>query len=659
MRLERNSQMSMRKIIRFTLVGLLTLAQSQSVARGEDKPASQINLDVAIKTKCLGILRSAFKGDEFWPSMHAAEALTLAGHGAEVIELLSPMLPKEEDDQRRCGLARELVRAGDRAKASVMLDILAGDDPHGHVHACESLYKVNEIGNGVSLREAMEDKENLRKQLMAAAALGRWGNPAAMKLIRRELVNDDEEITRISAWILGRIGVPDDILALRVAAERFPAGLSRAYVDHSLAALGDEAGVNALAANLQGDDVAIQVYAATFAGDARAASVAPLLLPLLAAENVDLRVRAAQTLLVLSQPPNTIGQETIVRQVYPATADNPRYSEGSIIPTRTGTLLYATTEFIGGGSDFARARIVARSSTDGGRNWTGHRVLQKNIGERNVMSATLCRLATPGRHDAPIGMFYLVKNSHSDLNVWLRVSRDDGNSFGEPILVTNQPGYHVMNNDRVAVLSSGRLLVPVASTSDVGKENHFVSRCFISDDQGTHWRMGKESVDYAKRGAMEPEVVELADGRLAMFMRTQLGHLAVSYSGDRGDTWSKAEDAGIRAPEAPATIRRIPSTGDLVLIWNDTFVAGSGHGGKRTPLSLAISQDDGKSWRKVADLETSKTQTFAYTSLCFVQARAVMSYYVRDEETGQISSRFRSLPISWFYIQKAESDVDR
>jgi sialidase-1 len=256
-------------------------------------------------------------------------------------------------------------------------------------------------------------------------------------------------------------------------------------------------------------------------------------------------------------------------------------------------------------------------------------------------------------------MFYLVKNSHSDLNVWLRVSRDDGNSFGDPILVTNQPGYHVMNNDRVAVLSSGRLLVPVASTSDVGKENHFVSRCFISDDQGAHWRMGKESVDYAKRGAMEPEVVELADGRLAMFMRTQLGHLAVSYSGDGGDTWSKAEDAGIRAPEAPATMRRIPSTGDLVLIWNDTFVAGAGHGGKRTPLSLAISQDDGKSWRKVADLETSKTQTFAYTSLCFVQGRAVMSYYVRDEKTGQISSRFRSLPISWFYVQKAKSDVDR
>ena len=43
-----------------------------------------------------------------------------------------------------------------------MLNILAGDDPHGHVHAAESLYKVAEIGDGSALRKAFGDTSNVR-----------------------------------------------------------------------------------------------------------------------------------------------------------------------------------------------------------------------------------------------------------------------------------------------------------------------------------------------------------------------------------------------------------------------------------------------------------------------------------------------------------------
>jgi len=33
---------------------------------------------------------------------------------------------------------------------------------------------------------------------------------------------------------------------------------------------------------------------------------------------------------------------------------------------------------------------------------------------------------------------------------------------GKPILITDAPGYHVMNNDRVTVLASGRLIEELA-----------------------------------------------------------------------------------------------------------------------------------------------------------------------------------------------------
>ena len=101
---------------------------------------------------------------EFWPGMHAAEALSLAGYGNEVRAAITPKLPSEPDDQRRCGLARELVRAGDLAFTRVLLDVLARPDPYGHVHACESLFKVWQVGDGVLLRRALAGAEKPRSQ---------------------------------------------------------------------------------------------------------------------------------------------------------------------------------------------------------------------------------------------------------------------------------------------------------------------------------------------------------------------------------------------------------------------------------------------------------------------------------------------------------------
>jgi sialidase-1 len=266
------------------------------------------DLSKEVQTRCLTILRDGMKSDEFWPSIHAAEGLTLAGHGDEVRAYLAPKLPKEKDDQRRCGLARELVRAGDRSKAQIMLDILAGEDPHGHVHAAESLYKVNEIGDGKAMKRAFSQTDNVTLHLMSGAALARQGNKKALAKLRQRLADKDPETRRIAAWILGRIGDETDLAQLRKNIKSAPDTISRAYQVHSLAALGDAEGLRELIANLQSDDPAIRTYAATFATDARQVSVGPALVPLLDHENIDVRVRAAQSLLVLSQLSSAAGR---------------------------------------------------------------------------------------------------------------------------------------------------------------------------------------------------------------------------------------------------------------------------------------------------------------------------------------------------------------
>jgi sialidase-1 len=629
------------------VVGIVVMAAAAPVCAQDAKPL-QIELTDEVRAKCVGVLREGLKSDEFWPSIHAAEGLTLGGHGAEVIAYLEPKLADEKDDQRRCGIARELMRAGKREYKRELLDILAGDDPHGHVHAAESLYKLSEIGDGIAMRKAFANKENIRLQFMAAAALGRAGSPEAMAFLRGQLKTAEPELARIAAWVLGRVGDERDIEELNSRHADAATVIQRVFILNSLAALGDKDGMRALENHLVSFDAAVRTYGATFAGDARATQTKKQLVRLLDDPYLDARLRAAQSVLVLASAPPAKRNEDVAVTVFPATKENPRYTEGSVLELNNGSLLFAVPEFFGSGSDFAKARIVAKESKDGGRTWGRKRVLQKNTGGLNVMSATLRRLPTK-KQPHRVALFYLQKNSHSDLDMFVRFSTDEAKTFGKPILVTPTPGYHVVNNDRVTRLSSGRLLAPAASTADVGKVNHFTSRCFISDDDGLTWRAGKGAVDLPKRGAMEPEVIELNDGRLLMIMRNQLGTISKSYSKDGGETWSEPGDLGVTAPEAPATLRRIPSTGDLLLVWNNNHEPGAGHGGKRTPLSAAISSDEGKTWKNVRNLEADPKRTYSYTSLTFAQGRAVMTYWVGDRSKRNWSAKFRSVPVSWFY----------
>ena len=194
---------------RLAVCGIGIAALLCSGALGDEKRQTRfqpLKLSKKLRQRCLLELLKGLNSEEFWPSIHAAEALTLAGQGAQVRRILEPKLKTETDDQKRCGISRELVRAGDATRAGVMLKILAGKDPHGHVHAAESLYKVSRIGDGEWMRKRFSNTRNERLKIMAAAALGKCGNPAAMAHLRKAIAHEDMELARTAAWVLARIG---------------------------------------------------------------------------------------------------------------------------------------------------------------------------------------------------------------------------------------------------------------------------------------------------------------------------------------------------------------------------------------------------------------------------------------------------------------------
>jgi sialidase-1 len=346
----------------------------------------------------------------------------------------------------------------------------------------------------------------------------------------------------------------------------------------------------------------------------------------------------------------TAGADTIVTSfIAEATDANPRRTEGDVLALKDGTLLAAWSDFYGGSEDHAAARISAAKSSDGGRTWGAPFTLQENTGEANVMSVSFLR-----SNSGDILFFYLKKNSLSDLKAYLRRSSDEAKTWGDAVEITPEPGYHVMNNARVIQLKTGRLLAPVSTTAKVGTKNDdFKTVVYFSDDDGRTWKRGRTLLSAPKRGAMEPGLIEMKDGRVMQISRTQTGKIWQSFSEDGGDTWSEAKPWTIPSPESPATLERL-TNGQWLLVWNpnvewanpEKTVLGANHGGRRTPLVAAVSRDEGQTWSKPVTLEADSAVTYAYTSVTEHEGRVLLSYYYFPIGGKKLSLRFKSLPVT-------------
>jgi sialidase-1 len=262
---------------------------------------NRLELSAPLKQRCFEVLRGALKLEEFWPGMHAAEALTLSGHADEVQAALSDKLTKETDVLRRVGLARELARSGDRGKTKVLFEILASGAPKGPVHAAESLYKVKEIGDGKLLGEAVAQERNSDLQMMAAGALAQSGNKEALALIRKRLGGDNVDAKMSAAWFLAFLGNDGDRTQLTKNMQEGKNEMERCFPALALARLGDAGGKAQLAKNLSAEDPVVRALSAEFAGHCRATDLASSLERMLDDKVLDVRVRAAQALLMLSR----------------------------------------------------------------------------------------------------------------------------------------------------------------------------------------------------------------------------------------------------------------------------------------------------------------------------------------------------------------------
>ncbi len=191
----------------------------------------------------------------------------------------------------------------------------------------------------------------------------------------------------------------------------------------------------------------------------------------------------------------------------------------------------------------------------------------------------------------PLGRLWFFWAYAPDHGAYASVCDDpdaDVLQWSEPVRM----GKDVMMN-KPTVLKNGDWLFPIAVWKRVlpviwhlSDDTHRLAFAFRSKDQGkTFEQLG--GADVAGRTFDEHMILELQDGRLAMYVRTDYG-IGVSYSDDGGNTWSVGEDTGWGGPDSRFFIRHLRS--GRVLLINHYNYTGRSH------LTAMLSEDEGKTW---------------------------------------------------------------
>lgn len=192
----------------------------------------------------------------------------------------------------------------------------------------------------------------------------------------------------------------------------------------------------------------------------------------------------------------------------------------------------------------------------------------------------------------PLDRLWFIWNIMPDHAVYASICNDpdaDVLEWSEPFVIGND----IMLN-KPTVLSTGEWLFPVAVWNQGVRvlsekyDTHAEPGSYVyrtSDNGKTFTKLGGAQVP--DRCYDEHMVLERSDMVLAMLVRTYYG-IGVSYSYDRGRTWSPGEDSGLGGPNSRFFIRRLRS-GRILLINHVNFTG-------RNNLTALLSEDEGQTW---------------------------------------------------------------
>ncbi|MBN2311862.1 MAG: exo-alpha-sialidase [Candidatus Hydrogenedentes bacterium] len=224
-----------------------------------------------------------------------------------------------------------------------------------------------------------------------------------------------------------------------------------------------------------------------------------------------------------------------------------------------------------------------------------------------------------------VSLFFKVGPDVPTWQTYWMTSTDEGATWSEPReLVPGDVGGRGPVKNKPIILADGAWLAPASTELDGWKP--FADR---SEDGGVSWaRSADFAIDPATIpgiGGIQPTFWEAPPGHVHALLRTAGGVIGRADSTDSGRTWS-----AVRPSELPNNNSGLDALGladgRVVLIYNPV----SANWGARTPLTLAVSRDNGATWENAAHLETEQGE-YSYPAIVAGDQGIVVTYTWKRE----------------------------
>ena len=196
-------------------------------------------------------------------------------------------------------------------------------------------------------------------------------------------------------------------------------------------------------------------------------------------------------------------------------------------------------------------------------------------------------------------LFYKVGPNCRDWSTRVMTSSNGGVNWRRPRNLDSIDGFPVGPvRNKPIVLSDGSWLAPTSRES----ETEWDAAVTISSNDGASWELGGpvplDHSDFQGKGIIQPTLWESSPGQTHMLLRSTAGRIYRSDSPDWGKSWSAAYPTELDNNNSGIDLVQMPD-GRLVLVHNPVPISW----GKRTPLVISVSDDNGSTWRKELVLE--------------------------------------------------------
>jgi predicted neuraminidase len=270
----------------------------------------------------------------------------------------------------------------------------------------------------------------------------------------------------------------------------------------------------------------------------------------------------------------------------------PSCHASTLVEHEPGKLMAA---WFGGKAEGAKDVEIWHSTFDG-KAWTEPKVLGTEPGQP-CWNPVLFKSAKGTLH-----FWYKAGPSPERWTGFVRTSTDAGKTWGKVEMMP--AGFWGPVRAKPIQLANGTIL---AGTSVESHRNWtpFVDR---STDDGKTWRRSNAFPLPEKFNQIQPALFETKDGKVVALMRSRDPRAVCrAESKDGGETFTPAEETKLPNPSTGLDCVKAPE-GDIFLIYNPVTIG-------RTPISIARSTDDGKTWKKVIDLDSEPSAEFSYPAM--------------------------------------------